>query len=87
MDRLETAPPPPRDYDVIEVSALSGYVGRYVRLLTKTQKKIEGRVIGIDNVSVGMRIKQASGSAELQVPRSIVVEVQVPHRQRGNGDG
>ena len=68
-----------RDYDVIEYAALGGYAGRTVRLLTTTGKKVEGRVIGVDNTAVGMRIQQPGGVAELQVPRSVIVEIQVPH--------
>jgi hypothetical protein len=78
VDRLERKKPPPRDYDVIGIDALDGYVGKNVRLITKTQKEVEGRVIGIDANTVGMRIKKAGGMAELHVPRSVIVEIQVP---------
>lgn len=85
VDRLQRAPPPPRDYDVISVDALSRYTGRFVRLITKTQKEVEGRVIGIDKNSVGMRINRAGGTAELQVPRNVIVEVRVPRVPRNDG--
>lgn len=85
VDRLQRTPPPPRDYDVISVDALSGYTGRFVRLITKTQKEVEGRVIGIDKNSVGMRINRAGGTAELQVPRNVIVEVRVPRVPRHDG--
>src|SRR5262249_44246769 len=81
VDRLQESAPPPRDYDIVDVAALGGYTGRYVRLLTKTGQRVEGRVIGIDNTAVGVRIQQPGGVAELQVPRNVIVEVQVP-RQR-----
>ena len=82
VDRLQRKKPPPPDYDVIGIDALSGYVGRDVRLITKTQKEIEGSVIGVDSNTVGMRIKKAGGMAELHVPRSVIVEIQIPHAHR-----
>ena len=87
VDRLQQGAPAARDYDVIEYSALHGYAGRYVRLLTKTGKKVEGRVIGVDDNSVGMRIQQPGGVAELQVPRSVIVEIQVPHHRPADDKG
>jgi hypothetical protein len=87
VDRLPPAAPPKRDFDVIDFSALGSYSGRFVRLLTTTGKKVEGRVIGADNTAVGLRIQKAGGSAELQVPRSIITEIQLPHRQPGDNDG
>lgn len=74
-----------RDYDVVDFAALSA--GRFVRLVTKTGKKVEGRVIGVDNAAVGMRIQRPGGSADLQIPRDIIVEIQVPHRRAGDEQG
>jgi hypothetical protein len=87
VDRLEAAPPAPRDYDVIEYSALSGYSGRFVRLLTTTGKKVEGRIIGVDSTAVGLRIQKAGGTAELQIPRSVIFEIRLPHRRNADSDG
>lgn len=84
VDRLEQAPPPPRDYDVIEYGALSGYAGRYIRLLTAAGKKVEGRIIGVDGTTLSLRIQNSGGTAELQVPRSVIVEIQVPRRRDGS---
>jgi len=81
VDRLAQKAAPVRDYDVVEVGALGGLVGRNVRLVTTTQKRVEGRVLGIDATSVSLRIQNAGGTAELQVPRSVIVEVQVPRRR------
>jgi hypothetical protein len=80
MERLEEAPPAQHDYDVIDIAALGNYSGRYIRLLTSTGKKVEGRLIGVDSTAVGVRVKQPGGMAELQVPRSVIVEIQLPHR-------
>jgi hypothetical protein len=87
VDRLQAAPPVPRDYDVIEYSALSGYSGRFVRLLTTTGKKVEGRIIGVDSTAVGLRIQKAGGTAELQIPRSVIFEIRLPHRRNTDSDG
>ena len=87
VERLQEAPPPPRDYDVIDYGALNGYAGRYVRLVTTTGKKVEGRVVGVDSTSVMLRIRQAGGTAELQVSRKLISEIQVPHlRPAGDTD-
>jgi hypothetical protein len=80
VDRLDATPPPPRNYDVIDYSTLmNGYVGRFVRLLTTTGKKVEGSVISVDATTLALHIKRPGGSAELQVPRSVIVEIRVPH--------
>jgi hypothetical protein len=81
VDRLAQKAAPVRDYDVVEVAALGGLVGRNVRLVTTTQKRVEGRVLGIDATAVALRIQNAGGTAELQVPRSVIVEVQLPRRR------
>jgi hypothetical protein len=87
LDRLEQQAAPTRDYDVVDVAALGGYVGRYVRLITKTQKRVEGRILGLDATAVALRIQNSGGTAELQVPRTVIVEVQLPHRRRDDGGG
>jgi hypothetical protein len=87
VDRLQPQPPAPRDYDVINFSALSSYSGRFVRLLTTTGKKVEGRIIGVDGTAVGLRIQKAGGTAELQIPRSIIYEIQLPHRHSNDSNG
>jgi hypothetical protein len=86
-DRLQAPAPAKRDYDVIEFSALSGYSGRFVRLLTTTGKKVEGRIVGVDGTSVGVRIHTAGGTAELQIPRSVIFEIQLPHGRSADSNG
>jgi len=86
-DRLQAPAPAKRDYDVIEFSALSGYSGRFVRVLTTTGKKVEGRIIGVDGTSVGVRIHKAGGTAELQIPRSVIFEIQLPHGRSADSNG
>jgi hypothetical protein len=86
-DRLQAPGPAKRDYDVIEFSALSNYSGRFVRVLTTTGKKVEGRIIGVDGTSVGVRIKKAGGTAELQIPRSVIFEIQLPHGRSADSNG
>ena len=85
VDRLEEAPPPPRDYDVLDYNALGGHAGHYVRLLTSAGKKVEGRIVAVDGTSVSLRIQNSGGTAELQVPRSVIVEIQLPRRRDGGG--
>jgi hypothetical protein len=55
-------------------------------LVTTTQKRVEGRVIGIDATAVALRIQNSGGTAELQVPRSVIVEVQLPRRRDGDSN-
>ena len=86
IERLPPAAPPARDFDVIDYSALGSYTGRFVRLLTTTGKKVEGRIIGVDSTAVGVRVKQAGGTAELQIPRSVISQIQLPHRQTGDNN-
>ena len=82
MDRLPEAPPPARDYDVIDAGAINNYAGRFVRVLTAGGKKVEGRVIGIgpDGTTIALRVNKPGGSAELQVQRSVIVEIRLPHQ-------
>ena len=86
IERLPPAAPPARDFDVIDYSALGSYTGRFVRLLTTTGKKVEGRIIGVDSTAVGVRVKRAGGTAELQIPRSVISQIQLPHRQTGDNN-
>jgi len=83
VDRLPDAPPPARDYDIIEVSAANNYVGRFVRVLTSGGKKVEGHIIGIgpDGTTLALRVNKPGGSAELQVQRSVIVEIRLPHQK------
>ena len=39
----------------------------------------------IDATAVALRIQKPGGTAELQVPRNVVVEVQVPRTRREDG--
>jgi hypothetical protein len=87
VERLEKAPPPPRDYDVLDYASLSSYAGRYVRLLTTAGKKVEGRIIAVDPTAVGLRIQKAGGTAELQVPRTIIFEIQLPRARTATQSG
>ena len=86
IERLPPAAPPARDFDVIDYSALGSYTGRFVRLLTTTGKRVEGRIIGVDSTAVGVRVKRAGGTAELQIPRSVISQIQLPHRQTGDNN-
>ena len=83
IDRLPEAPPPARDYDIIEPGAINNYAGRFVRVLTAGGKKVEGHVIGIgpDGTTIALRVNKPGGSAELQVLRSVIVEIRLPHQK------
>lgn len=89
VDRLPEAPPPARDYDVIEAGAINNYAGRFVRVLTAGGKKVEGRVIGIgpDGTTIALRVNKPGGSAELQVQRSVIVEIRLPHQKPAASGG
>jgi hypothetical protein len=83
IDRLPDAPPPARDYDIIESGAVNNYAGRFVRVLTSGGKKVEGHIIGIgpDGTTIALRVNKPGGSAELQVQRSVIVEIRLPHQK------
>jgi len=83
VDRLPDAPPPARDYDIIEAGAVNNYAGRFVRVLTSGGKKVEGHIIGIgpDGTTIALRVNKPGGSAELQVQRSVIVEIRLPHQK------
>ena len=79
LERLPTAAPPPRDYDLLEYAALTSHTGRFIRLTTTTGKKVEGHIIGADAANLMLRVQQPGGAAELQIPRAVIVEIQLPH--------
>jgi hypothetical protein len=79
LERLPSAAPPPRDYDLIEYAALTSHTGRFIRLTTTTGKKVEGHIIGADATNLMLRVQQPGGAAELQIPRNVIVEIQLPH--------
>jgi hypothetical protein len=83
VDRLPEAPPAARDYDVIESGAANNYAGRFVRVLTSGGKKVEGHIIGLgpDGTTLALRVNKPGGSAELQVQRSVIVEIRLPHQK------
>jgi len=83
VDRLPAAPPPARDYDIIEPGAVNSYAGRFVRVLTSGGKKVEGHIVGIgpDGTTIALRVNMPGGSAELQVQRSVIVEIRLPHQK------
>jgi hypothetical protein len=89
VDRLPDAPPPARDYDVIESGAVNNYAGRFVRVLTSGGKKVEGRILGLgpDGTTLALRVNKPGGSAELQVQRSVIVEIQLPHQKPAAAGG
>jgi hypothetical protein len=87
--RLPEARPPVRDYDLIEFGAVNTYAGHFVRVLTSGGKKVEGRIVGVsaDGTTMGLRIAKPGGSAELQVQRSVILEIQLPHPRVPAGSG
>jgi hypothetical protein len=89
VDRLPDAPPPARDYDVIESGAVNNYAGRFVRVLTSGGKKVEGHIIGLgpDGTTLALRVNQPGGTAELQVQRSVIVEIRLPHQKAAAAGG
>ncbi len=89
VDRLPAAPPPARDYDIIESGAVNNYAGRFVRVLTSGGKKVEGHIIGIgpDGTTIALRVNMPGGLAELQVQRSVIVEIRLPHQKPAASGG
>ncbi|HET7063348.1 MAG TPA: hypothetical protein VFI49_03665 [Rudaea sp.] len=89
VDRLPDAPPPARDYDVIESGAVNNYAGRFVRVLTSGGKKVEGHIIGLgpDGTTLALRVNKPGGTAELQVQRSVIVEIRLPHQKPATAGG
>ena len=89
VDRLPDATPPARDYDLIEAGAANNYAGRFVRVLTSGGKKVEGHIIGLgpDGTTLALRVNKPGGSAELQVQRSVIVEIRLPHQKPAAAGG
>jgi len=89
VDRLPDAAPPARDYDLIEAGAANNYAGRFVRVLTSGGKKVEGHIIGLgpDGTTLALRVNKPGGSAELQVQRSVIVEIRLPHQKPAAAGG
>ena len=89
VDRLPETAPPVRDYDVIAFGAANTYAGRFVRVLTSGGKKVEGRIIGTsaDGTTIALRVSKPGGTAELQVQRSVIVEIQMPHQRAPAASG
>jgi hypothetical protein len=83
IQRLPPAAAPKHDYDVIDYAALSSQIGKSVRLITSGGKQIEGMVQSVDNTSVELRVRNVAGTggnAQMQILRTSIREVQVPHR-------
>jgi hypothetical protein len=54
-------------------------------VLTSNGKQVDGRVISADATNLNLRIDQAAGMAQLQLPRAIVVEIRLPHAKTAAG--
>jgi len=85
LERLPTAAPRQIDYDVVDFTAINTYSGRLVHVLTSNGKQVDGRVISADATNLNLRIDQAAGMAQLQLPRAIVVEIRLPHAKTAAG--
>ena len=83
IERLPEQAKKPRDHDVIDFAALDANIGARVRLLTMGGNKVEGRVIAVDNTSVRLRLSNTDGTAELQMPRTAIREIQILRNRVG----
>ena len=77
VDRLPESPAPERDYDVIEYAAANSHGNRMVRVLTSGGKRVEGRIVSANDATLVLRVNRPGGSAELQVQRSVILEIQL----------
>ena len=81
IERLPTAAPERRDYDVIDFAALNAQHGRFVRLITEGGKKVEGYIVSADETDVQLRVRPSGGNtAQLTVPKARIHEIQLLHR-------
>jgi hypothetical protein len=83
IQRLPPPTPAQHDYDVIDYVALSGQIGKSVRLVIESGKQVEGLVQSVDGTSVQLRVSKfrgSGGTALLQIPRATIRQIQLPHR-------
>jgi len=81
IERLPTAAPERRDYDIIDFAALNAQHGRFVRLITEGGKKVEGYIVSADETDVQLRVRPSGGNtAQLSVPKARIHEIQLLHR-------
>ncbi|HNR90821.1 MAG TPA: hypothetical protein PKO41_00210 [Dokdonella sp.] len=77
---IERLPPPVLerpDYDVVAISALRGYLGRRIRLVTAGGKLVDGELRGITNDHALVAVRVNAGEAEVAVPLANVREARV----------
>ena len=77
VDRLPEAAPVERDYDVIDYAAANTHNNRLVRVLTSGGKRVEGHIVSANDATLVLRVNRPGGSAELQVQRSVILEIQL----------
>ena len=77
VDRLPEVAVPERDYDVIDYAAVNTHGNRLVRVLTSGGKRVEGHIVSANEATLVLRVNRPGGSAELQVQRAVIVEIQL----------
>jgi len=81
IERLPTAAPERRDYDIIDFASLNAQHGRFVRLITEGGKKVEGYIVSADETDVQLRVRPSGGNtAQLTVPKARIHEIQLLRR-------
>jgi hypothetical protein len=77
IERLEAREAPARDYRVIAAAEIGAHRGRRVRLLTAGGKLVDGEFRGIDSGQALLRVRAASGTADVAVPLANVREIRL----------
>lgn len=75
---IEPPPPQPEDeltYEIVPIDSLPHRIGQRVVLITENGKALSGIVIATDDLTVTLRVRRETGSAELSLPRLRLREV------------
>lgn len=77
IERLPPREQERRDYEVVAVSALQGYLGRRVRLVTVGGKIVDGELRAIEDGQALIAVRVTAGEARIAVPLANVREARV----------
>lgn len=77
IERLGARQAPARDYRIIAAAEIGAHRGRRMRLLTVGGKLVDGELRGVDGGQALLRVRMASGTADVAVPLANVREIRL----------
>jgi len=78
FEALPDAEPEERGYEVVDNARLGSLLGRYVRVITESGKKISGFIVAVDDVNLHLRVNRESGAATFALTKARIQQVQLP---------